>query len=65
MKTKDDLEHIGIAEIYAEIRSVKGELQDIKYMEKQRKDYIKLLEKSLRARVRNAERRLVKKINNT
>lgn len=58
MKTKDELPHIGISDLYQEIAKVKGELQDLKEMEKRRKDYLKLLEASVRAKTHGAQRKL-------
>lgn len=58
MKTKDELPHIGISDLYQEIAKVKGELQDLKEMGKRRKDYLKLLEGSVRSKTYGAQRKL-------
>lgn len=50
MRNKDELSHIGLTEIFNERRKVKAELMDIKYMEKKRKDYLKLLDESIKAK---------------
>lgn len=59
MKKKDDLGHLGIAEIYKEIRKVKEELQDLRYIEKKKTSYLKFLEKSITYRQKESGRRLL------
>lgn len=62
MKKKDDLGHLGIAEIYKEIRKVKEELQDLRYIEKKKISYLKFLEKSITYRQKESGRRLLSSI---